>query len=641
MKTLTMKEICGRTFLINHSKILEQGTRFIVLTHDKWNAEAQELCNAIGGRLKVRNTQTTDNDPLINLTNTLTDEDLNWAHGVIYWFDCTNLDVMNITMRCGSFGVNAYCMTAPDYTWAEENHIPKNHEDVFQWNSPIMIYNDGDWQLDRYSSTTIDQYIINQADVIEHQDPVNRLQHIFADEDITFDRTLWLMASPIMTSAITTILPEVKVNYIKSQLDTGNYDSVAFLNLDEALIPASFKEVQKVCDILHRDGVIKPDQMHYFTADERVEELYSIYGPMIGAEYNIQVWGCRTFELNTFSYCHHLDHLGAGFKDDYADQLDSIKSKLKRPVVPRAKRFLSFNRVPKGNRIQMAAFMLRNPKIKAQTLMSLGFIPEQEIEQMKQHLLKPLNEHLKFVEESRFFDPKDPRRSNFSKIGEAYSINCYADYRGAKRIVQDMETIIENAHSFPWSVDIPAERVLAENPAEVITEGGHAQLHDDTVLQLVHETLFNEMALNITYDREEWDDDYRVSSFHDPLVYALPIHMLSHLGSIFFSEKTFKPIIWKQPFIVYATAGHLAALRETGYRTFHPIIDETYDTVESDLQRMELIEAEITRISEMSDTEILEFEQQCREIVEHNYNWFFTPYRRLAVGDKKLHKYIA
>jgi len=260
---------------------------------------------------------------------------------------------------------------------------------------------------------------------------------------------------------------------------------------------------------------------------------------------------------------------------------------------------------------------------------------------MKQHLLKPLSEHLKFVEESRFFDPKDPRRSKFSKIGEAQNINCYADYRGAKRIIQDMETIIENAHSFPWSIDIPAERVLAENPAEVITEGGHAQLHDDTVVQLVHETLFNEMALNITYNRKEWEDDYRVSSFRDPLTYALPIHMLSHLGSIFFSEKTFKPIIWKQPFIVYATAGHLAALRETGYKTFHPIIDETYDTVESDLQRMELIEAEITRLSEMSDTEILEFEQQCREIVEHNYNWFFTPYRRLAVGDKKLHKYIA
>ena len=357
MNTITTKEICGRTSLINHSKILEQGTRFIVLTHDQWINEAKELCDAIGGRLKVRNNRSVDADPLINLCQTLTDEDYNWAHGIIFWFDCTGFDVMNITMRCGSFGVNAYCMNTPDYTHAEENHIPKNHEDVFQWNSPVMIYNEGDWELDRYSSTTIDQYIIDQADVIQHQDPITRLQHIFADESVTFDRTLFMMATPIMVSAITTILPSIKVNYIKTQLATGNYDSVAFLNLDEALIPASFKEVQKVCDILHRDGVIQPDQMHYFTADERVEELYSIYGPMIGAEYKLQAWGCRTFELNTFSYCHHLDHLGAGFKDDFADQLDNIKSKLKRPVVPRAKRFLSFNRVPKGNRIQLAAFL--------------------------------------------------------------------------------------------------------------------------------------------------------------------------------------------------------------------------------------------------------------------------------------------
>ena len=84
---------------------------------------------------------------------------------------------------------------------------------------------------------------------------------------------------------------------------------------------ASFKEVQKVCDILHRDGVIKPIQMHYFTADERVEELYSIYGPMIGAEYNIQVWGCRTFELNTFTL-PSLGQMSDGYKDEHADKLD-------------------------------------------------------------------------------------------------------------------------------------------------------------------------------------------------------------------------------------------------------------------------------------------------------------------------------
>ena len=101
-----------------------------------------------------------------------------------------------------------------------------------------------------------------------------------------------------------------------------------------------------------------------------------------------------------------------------------------------------------------------------------------------------------------------------------------------------MNTLWQHKDSFPWSIDISAERVKAENPASVSSEAEHEKLHTDTVVQIVHETLYYATNHDIVQDKSTWSESYRVSSFDDPTVYALPMNMLSHMGSIFFSEKT-------------------------------------------------------------------------------------------------------
>jgi hypothetical protein len=89
-------------------------------------------------------------------------------------------------------------------------------------------------------------------------------------------------------------------------------------------------------------------------------------------------------------------------------------------------------------------------------------------------------------------------------------------------------------------------------------------------------------------------------------------------GEVFFSEKTFRPIINLQPFIYLGDFGALKKLQKLGFKTFHPFIDETYDTVENPIDRLNLIEKEINKIAKMTLEEVHELYYNVEDILIHN-----------------------
>jgi hypothetical protein len=93
-----------------------------------------------------------------------------------------------------------------------------------------------------------------------------------------------------------------------------------------------------------------------------------------------------------------------------------------------------------------------------------------------------------------------------------------------------------------------------------------------------------------------------------------------HEGIPFFSEKIFKVMAIGHPFILSTVANSLPLLRDLGYKTFHPFIDETYDTVQDDSLRMTAIVDEIERLCSLDKIQTLEFIANVRPILEHNYN---------------------
>lgn len=90
--------------------------------------------------------------------------------------------------------------------------------------------------------------------------------------------------------------------------------------------------------------------------------------------------------------------------------------------------------------------------------------------------------------------------------------------------------------------------------------------------------------------------------------------------SIFLTEKTFRPIIHKHPFILAAPAHSLDYLKQIGYMTFSPFIDESYDNIEDDDLRFDAIWKEVERLCAFSPTEWQEWQHNIVNIVNHNYN---------------------
>ena len=90
------------------------------------------------------------------------------------------------------------------------------------------------------------------------------------------------------------------------------------------------------------------------------------------------------------------------------------------------------------------------------------------------------------------------------------------------------------------------------------------------------------------------------------------------------SEKTFKPIGLKHPFILVAPANTLTVLKDIGYKTFSPWIDERYDNETDESARMLLIVKEIKRLCELSPSALTEFLNNVREICNYNYNMLLS-----------------
>jgi len=89
------------------------------------------------------------------------------------------------------------------------------------------------------------------------------------------------------------------------------------------------------------------------------------------------------------------------------------------------------------------------------------------------------------------------------------------------------------------------------------------------------------------------------------------------------TEKTFKPIAMGMPFVIVGTRGSLEYLRSYGFRTFEGIWDESYDQAD-DAVRIERIASLLRSLDELSTESKQELFDQCQEVIEHNWNHFYS-----------------
>lgn len=107
--------------------------------------------------------------------------------------------------------------------------------------------------------------------------------------------------------------------------------------------------------------------------------------------------------------------------------------------------------------------------------------------------------------------------------------------------------------------------------------------------------------------------------------------------AVFLSEKTFKPIACMQPFIIVGTRHSLKYLRELGYKTFHPFIDESYDEEADDKLRFFKIMESLKQILSIENK--VEWLESMRDRLEHNHRMFIMLNRKKSIEHLALLDY--
>lgn len=85
------------------------------------------------------------------------------------------------------------------------------------------------------------------------------------------------------------------------------------------------------------------------------------------------------------------------------------------------------------------------------------------------------------------------------------------------------------------------------------------------------------------------------------------------------TEKVIKPIALFHPMLIVGNSGSLDILREFGFRTFAPFINEDYDRVADSQTRLEMVAAELKRLNDMSTEEMTAWYQGLSEVLVYNY----------------------
>lgn len=132
--------------------------------------------------------------------------------------------------------------------------------------------------------------------------------------------------------------------------------------------------------------------------------------------------------------------------------------------------------------------------------------------------------------------------------------------------------------------------------------------------------VYNKWA-DVTYQTVASADFHVViETFFDPFLSHFEGKYKKGYAPNFITEKMYKPIACKKPFIVFGPQYMLEDMRAMGYKTFAGFINESYDTEENPAARLDAIVAEIDRLANLPVDEYQNIVNSMQAICDYNYS---------------------
>lgn len=145
---------------------------------------------------------------------------------------------------------------------------------------------------------------------------------------------------------------------------------------------------------------------------------------------------------------------------------------------------------------------------------------------------------------------------------------------------------------------------------------------DDCPHELLEINNVRDKWSNVTYDTINSSDFHLLIETHyDQKEYAYSNKEYSRdFSPSSITEKAYKPIACSTPFIAFATPNWLEDLRNLGFKTYAPFINEDYDKEVDSNKRLNMIVDEIERICSLDTDSYNELVSNCKQIAELNLN---------------------
>lgn len=262
------------------------------------------------------------------------------------------------------------------------------------------------------------------------------------------------------------------------------------------------------------------------------------------------------------------------------DQLYNFKSGLYHKT---SKKFICLNNAWREHRLALLCLL------KAKGLIKQGHVSF-SLPIPKQHYYTATNKNSRFDKKINISVSDEVIRNNynywFDNVNSVFNIT---ELLNGKELIDDLPLILDNGVF-----------------NQLLVWGGHNHLlkyYRDSYFSVTTETSFFKDIPNnaLTY--------YLYEENHTP---------------IFITEKLFKSISYKHPFIHCSIEKSLDAIRKLGYKTYEGIIDESYDVESNPSQRLKMIVKEIDRLSNLTEDELQKFKDQCKQIAEYNFDRFLN-----------------
>lgn len=113
---------------------------------------------------------------------------------------------------------------------------------------------------------------------------------------------------------------------------------------------------------------------------------------------------------------------------------------------------------------------------------------------------------------------------------------------------------------------------------------------------------------------------YFNAEWYDQTYFSLVVESMLEKSNdyTFITEKSFKPIAYKHPYMIYGQAGTLKNLKILGFETYENLFDESYDLIQDKNKRLDVIIENIKNFNQQP------YDLITSDKLEHNHHLFFN-----------------